>query len=132
MFVHTRRSWALPESAVTPESLVLGRRAALAGVAAGALLAGTARARADGLTPDPRFPPGRAITAETAATTYNNYYEFSEDKDLWRAAQKLPQSPWSIRIEGEVDQPRTIAFEDLMKQVKLDERVYRHRCVEAW
>jgi methionine sulfoxide reductase catalytic subunit len=136
MFVHNRRGWELPESAATPEALVLGRRRALAGLGAGlALAAGGSRAMAQpapALTPDPRFPPGRDITPERDATTYNNYYEFSEDKNLWRAAQKLPQSPWSIELAGEVEKPRTIAFEDLMKQVKVEERVYRHRCVEAW
>jgi methionine sulfoxide reductase catalytic subunit len=134
MFVHIRRGWELPESAATPEDLVLGRRRALAGLGAGLAVTATARrARAqEALTPNPRFPPGRDITPERDATTYNNYYEFSEDKNLWRAAQKLPQSPWSVEFAGEVEKPRTIAFDDLMKQVKVEERVYRHRCVEAW
>jgi methionine sulfoxide reductase catalytic subunit len=143
MFVKTKRGWEISESAVTPEHLVVTRRKLLEGAGTGAFALGLVPAalsiavpriaRADdALTPDPRFQPGRAITAERDATTYNNYYEFSEDKDLWQAAQKLPISPWSIRIEGEVDTPRTIAFEDLMKQVKLEERIYRHRCVEAW
>ena len=139
MFIHIPRGWEIPESAVTPEAAVLGRRRVL-GVAVGAaaLAAGAGNARADTaptetlLTPDPRFPPGRAITAEKDATTYNNYYEFSENKNLWRAAQKLPQSPWSISFDGEVEKPRTIGIEDLLKQVQLSERVYRHRCVEAW
>ncbi len=44
------------------------------------------------------YRAGRALTAEKAAETYNNYYEFSQDKDLWRAAQKMTTSPWEIRI----------------------------------
>jgi methionine sulfoxide reductase catalytic subunit len=132
MFVHIRRGWEIPESAATPEAVATTRRRVLGGaVAAGAALAAGA-ARADAPAPDPRFPPGRAITPEKDATTYNNYYEFSESKNLWRAAQKLPQSPWSIAFAGEVEQPRTIGLEDLLKQVKLEDRVYRHRCVEAW
>jgi sulfoxide reductase catalytic subunit YedY len=79
-----------------------------------------------------KYQPDRAITDEKAATTYNNYYEFSEGKNLWEAAQALPLDPWSIRIEGMVAKPRTIAFEDLLKQVSLEQRVYRHRCVETW
>ena len=47
-----------------------------------------------------KYKPGRAIAPEKDVTTYNNYYEFSEDKDLWRAAQKMTISPWSIQIDG--------------------------------
>ena len=69
---------------------------------------------------------------EKYATTYNNYYEFDDGKNLWRAAQVLKQRPWSISLEGMVKQPRTLDIDDLLKQVQLEERVYRHRCVEAW
>ena len=79
-----------------------------------------------------KYPPGRAVTDEKAATTYNNYYEFDDSKDLWRAAQKIPQRPWTISIGGMVAKPRTIAIDDLLKQVQFEERIYRHRCVEAW
>ena len=138
-----RQGWEIPESRVTPEAAVLGRRTLLAGLAAGPVLgagsllgAGAARAGiaapAMNLPPDPAYPAGRALTTEHAAATYNNYYEFSQDKDLWRAAQKMTIAPWSIRIEGMVAKPRTIGFEDLLAQVKLEERIYRHRCVEAW
>ncbi len=139
MLLSRKRGWEIAESEVTPEAVALGRRRLLGGAAgtlaaAGLLRAGRARAAdpAPALAPDPHYPPGRALTAEHDATTYNNYYEFSEDKNLWREAQKLPQSPWSVRIEGEVETPRTIAIEDLLKQVQISERVYRHRCVEAW
>ncbi len=79
-----------------------------------------------------KYDPGRPITPEQDATTYNNYYEFGLSKSVYEAAKALPEDPWSISIAGMVKQPRKIAFEDLMKQVKLEERVYRHRCVEAW
>ena len=72
------------------------------------------------------------MTEEKYATTYNNYYEFSEDKNLWRAAQALKQRPWTIKLDGMLKQPRTIGIDDLLKQVSLEERIYRHRCVEAW
>jgi sulfoxide reductase catalytic subunit YedY len=128
MFVHRRRGWEIPESQVTPEWAVLGRRPFLAAAAAAGLVIGR-RAEAD---PNPRYPADRPITPEKDATTYNNYYEFSEDKDLWRAAQKFPQAPWSIEIGGMVDKPRTVALDDLLKAMKLEDRIYRHRCVEAW
>jgi sulfoxide reductase catalytic subunit YedY len=88
--------------------------------------------QAGAMTPNPKYPAGRAITPEKDATTYNNYYEFSDGKNLWKAAQAMKMQPWSIEIGGEVKQPRTISIQDLLKQVQLEERVYRHRCVEAW
>ena len=75
---------------------------------------------------------GRELTAEKYATTYNNYYEFSDGKDLWESAQSLKQRPWKIELGGMMKQPRTIDIDDLLKQVQLEERIYRHRCVEAW
>ena len=79
-----------------------------------------------------RYISGRAITPEADATTYNNYYEFGLSKNIVAQAQALPVEPWTIRIEGMVANPRTIGLDDLLKQVTLEERVYRHRCVEAW
>jgi sulfoxide reductase catalytic subunit YedY len=151
MFVRRRRGWEIPESEVTPESAALGRRSLLAGLAVGGLAAGIAApAQAQwrlfgGGSHKPRVPlkplnaprntrydGGRPITAETEVASYNNFYEFSMDKDLADAAQALPLEPWTITIGGMVKEPRTIGFDDLMKQMKLEERVYRHRCVEAW
>lgn len=127
------RGWEIPESRVTPEVLMLNRRAVLGGAAALALGAAAmpSIARAD-VPLNKTYEPGRATTPMQDATTYNNYYEFSEDKDLWRAAQKMSVSPWSVQFDGLVKTPRTLAIEDLLKQVKLEERIYRHRCVEAW
>jgi sulfoxide reductase catalytic subunit YedY len=150
MKIIRRNGWEIPERRVTPEAAVLNRRGVLgaaAGLALGATLGGgrpgggalgiraaqaAAALPAMNLPPDKKYPAGRALTAEHVAETYNNYYEFSQDKDLWRAAQKMTTSPWSIRIEGLVSKPRTIAFDDLLRQVRLQERIYRHRCVEAW
>jgi sulfoxide reductase catalytic subunit YedY len=131
MHIMRRRGWELPERLATPEALVLSRRGALAGV--GLLAAAPALAQQPA-TPavNPKYQAGRALTSEKAATTYNNYYEFSDGKDLWREAQGLKQRPWTIELAGEVKQPRTIGIDDLLKQVQLEERIYRHRCVEAW
>ena len=128
MHIVRRHGWELPDSAATPEAFALGRRAVLAGAAA--LAAGAARAAK--AAPNPKFDPGRPLTAEKDATTYNNSYEFSEGKDLWEEAQGLKQRPWAVQLDGLVKQPRTIDVDDLLKQVSLEERVYRHRCVEAW
>jgi methionine sulfoxide reductase catalytic subunit len=134
MHIIKRRGWEPPERLVTPEAVVLNRRGLLGGALALASLGATAARAATLSAPrDTKFAPGRAITPEKDATTYNNYYEFSEDKDCWPLAQKMViTDPWAIRIDGLVKTPRTINFEDLMKRVQLEERVYRHRCVEAW
>ena len=132
MHIRRRRGWENAERMVTPEAVVMNRRGVLGGAAAlAALPLGRARAE-DGLTPNPKYVAGRALTEEKYATTYNNYYEFSESKNLWRDAQALKQRPWTIELAGLVAKPRTIAIDDLLKQVQLEERIYRHRCVEAW
>lgn len=137
MPIRIPRGWEIPESHVTPEQLVIGRRAGL-GVAAG-LLAAPAPALAQGapagLPPamrNPRYAPGRDITDEREATTFNNFYEFGSHKTISRAAQRLPQRPWSVKVEGMVETPREFGIEDLLRFMPLEERVYRLRCVEAW
>ena len=72
------------------------------------------------------------MTDEFDATTYNNFYEFGSHKSIYKAAQALKTNPWSITIDGLVDNPKTIDWDDLLKQLPIEERVYRHRCVEAW
>jgi methionine sulfoxide reductase catalytic subunit len=137
MLIKPRRGWEIPEREVTPEALVLHRRDVMAGVIASSITAPAVMrsARAETSAPiaaNPKYAVDRPLTGEQFATTYNNYYEFSDDKDLWRAAQVLHQRPWSIELAGKVAKPRTIELEDLLKQVQLEERIYRHRCVEAW
>ena len=133
MLIKTIRGWETPERDATPESLMLGRRSVLAGAAAGAaLLATPFAARAQGAPRNGKYDAGRDLTAERDATTYNNFYEFGTDKSISRAAQRLPVSPWSIKFEGMVGTPRTVDFDDIMKKMQLEERVYRHRCVEGW
>ena len=93
---------------MTPEALVLGRRAALAGAGAVALAAPALAQAAAGPARNPKYVAGRDITPEKYATTYNNYYEFSDGKNLWEAAQVLKPRPWTISLEGQLKQPRTI------------------------
>ena len=67
------------------------------------------------------------------ATTYNNFYEFGEDKsDPARNAHTLHTRPWTVEVAGLVKKPQTIDIDTLMKYRPLESRVYRHRCVEAW
>ncbi len=66
-------------------------------------------------------------------TSYNNYYEFGTGKsDPAKYAGQLKTSPWTVKIDGLCNKPGDYHVEDLIKTVDLEERVYRHRCVEAW
>lgn len=126
-----RRPYEPPASAITPEALVLSRRRALGGgLIAGGLIAASRRARA--LAADPRFPPGRPLTEERWAESYNNYYEFSDEKDVVSLAARMPLRPWTLRIEGMVGKPQTLDLDQLLAGMPVEERIYRHRCVEAW
>jgi sulfoxide reductase catalytic subunit YedY len=135
MPIRIPRGWEIPERDASPERLVFGRRKAV-GLGAGLLAAGPAMAQdAPALPPamrNTRFAAGRDITAERDATTYNNYYEFGSDKGISRAAQRLPQRPWTVKVEGMVEAPREFGIEDLLRSMPIEERVYRLRCVEAW
>ena len=145
MLIKIKRGWELPESAATPESVYLNRRNLMKTVAVGGLaLAGSAAAMpafaessdpSAGLYPvkrNPKYTLDRDITAEKWATSYNNFYEFGTDKSIARAAQMLPIRPWTIQIAGMVEKPITIDIDDLLKKMPLEERLYRHRCVETW
>lgn len=112
---------------VTDKSLFANRRQLLLG---GAALVGA------GLSGQPVFAqdaePLEANTWEEI-TTYNNFYEFGTDKgDPARYAREMTTEPWSIEIDGLVDNPGTYAFEDIMAQMTVEERIYRLRCVERW
>ncbi len=144
MLIRARRGWELPESAATDEAVFRARRLLLKGLAAGPILASGAAALpawaadadpSSGLYPAKRndkYTLDRPITAEKDSTTYNNFYEFGFDKSIWERAQALKLRPWTIKVDGLVEKPFTIGFDDLLKRVSLEERLYRHRCVEAW
>ncbi|WP_305862288.1 protein-methionine-sulfoxide reductase catalytic subunit MsrP [Helicobacter cholecystus] len=77
--------------------------------------------------------PSLKPTKENDATSYNNFYEFGFGKDDPKARSKgFQPTSWKLTISGEVQNPLTIELEDLLKRVKLQERIYRMRCVEAW
>lgn len=136
------RSWQLPERAATPEAVVLSRREVLhAAAAAGSILACGASARAEAGDPSSRLYPAprndayqvsRALTAESEATTWINFFEFSQPPVLDPLQWWDRIRPWEIRIDGLVARPFTIDIDDLLAKVALEERVYRFRCVEAW
>jgi sulfoxide reductase catalytic subunit YedY len=144
MHLIRRPSWYLPERDATPESVFLNRRSLIKGAGALALGAafapsGPAAAAPAGAPWSPAAPAnpafldaGRAITPEKINSNYNNFFEFGSSKDIAARAQELVSDPWSIRIDGACAKPQKIGFEDLIKKMPIEERVYRHRCVEAW
>lgn len=162
MLIRTPRRWQRAGRDVTPEAAFFTRRRLLkAGAGAGAaVLAGAAGAAGpasagflNGLfgaappppdsSPDPTaglyparrdeaFAAGRPLTPESASSTYNNFYEYGPSKDISEQAQALKIRPWSVEIGGMVEKPRTVDIDTLIRAMPLEERIYRHRCVEAW
>jgi len=119
-------------SAVTPKHIYLNRRRFLAAALALPIPAAAAAklsARKTAFNAD-----FEKITPQNFVTTYNNYYEFGTGKDepAKNAPKWKPTSPWTVRIEGEVAQPKTLDLDQILKLAPLEERIYRHRCVEAW
>src|SRR5437764_9364838 len=73
------------------------------------------------------------VTSKSAITSYTNYYEFGSDKgDAGKYGAAFKASPWSVTVEGLCAKPGTFTLEDILKPHPLEERVYRHRCVEGW
>lgn len=84
---------------------------------------------------DERFVPGelRSVTDEMVTATYNNFYEFGTDKGgVWRNVGPFEARPWQLEVTGLVDNPGMYDLADLEREFGLEERIYRHRCVEAW
>ncbi len=123
----------IPGSEITDEAVYASRREFLKA-------AGFGLAAAGGLLPLPRWGLGRAfgpdedkLTPYEDVTGYNNYYEFGTDKDdPARNATRFRSRPWKVEIAGEVSRPAVYDLDDLLKGLAPEERVYRHRCVEAW
>jgi methionine sulfoxide reductase catalytic subunit len=146
VLILNRPSWHLSESLATPEQIFLNRRALMAGSAAAvgaALLPSDALAQAQSVDPSASLYPakkntgftlgeGRDVTPEQINANYNNFYEFGTSKSTAAAAEALKIRPWTIKIDGLVEKPMTLGIDDILKQVSLEERLYRHRCVEAW
>jgi methionine sulfoxide reductase catalytic subunit len=132
---------------ITPKSVYLNRRQILRamGIAGAAILGGEAISRF-------AFPPAKVnagtkldvtvkspfsttekLTSYNDVTHYNNFYEFGTDKgEPAKNAQNFRTSPWTVSIEGEVKKPVKLSMDDILKLAPLEERIYRHRCVERW
>jgi methionine sulfoxide reductase catalytic subunit len=143
MLIRSRKNWEISEREATSEAVFLGRRnllkAGAAAFAAGGLwpqplwAAGDPTANLYPAKRNPAFTLDRPLTPESVNTHYNNFYEFSMSKDAGTLAQEsLVTRPWTVTIDGLVEKPRTFAIDDLIRAIPLEERLYRHRCVEAW
>ena len=144
MLIKNPRGWELPEATATPEHIFLNRRRFLTAstLALGAIAAPGAATLARAATDptadlypamrNPQFRLDREITKEKVSSTYNNFYEFGSHKRISKAAQKLPIRPWEVLIEGLVEKEMKIDIDTLIRKMTLEERLYRHRCVEAW
>ncbi len=144
----------IPSSEITPRGgyeWYLNRRKFLHGAVSGAVVAGAAALGAERLAEifEPRIgalagtkldtvksplsTTGEDLTSLEDLTHYNNFYEFGVNKDQpAKNAGGLPTRPWAIKIEGKVKTPKTFDIDSLLKLQPLEDRVYRHRCVEGW
>jgi sulfoxide reductase catalytic subunit YedY len=133
-------------SEITPEAVYDGRRRFLLqmGLAtAGAALGGCGAPASGSVTNaglanlnvvhKREMAGGETVTAYEDITHYNNFYEFGTAKeDPARNAGRLRTRPWSVVVDGECEAPGRVDLDDLIKPQALEERTYRHRCVEAW
>jgi len=141
-----KRSPDLKYSEITPRDIYLNRRKFLYGMGLASGLAMVGKNLVDLVNPSIRayastklqtvpssFSTTEMVTPAQVVTTYNNYYEFGTDKqDPAKNAQKFVTAPWSVSVEGEVAKPRKFTMDEILRLAPLEERIYRHRCVEAW
>ena len=133
------KSYEITDPAVYRERRHFLQRASLASLAltvagSGLLVPGEAQAaRRLDYRRNAAFSTDEAMNSRKDITRYNNFYEFGTGKEDPAAnAHSLRPSPWSVRVEGEVERPADYHLEDLVKASQLEERIYRLRCVEAW
>ena len=155
MLIRRRPSWFLPDRLATPETSFFDRRKFLGGLGALAVAHGAARAAEP--TPAPTGAPSpapaaagpggastpakrnaaftldRPLSDEQVAARHNIFDEFAGEKDkVWIAAKDFKTRPWKIHVGGLVKQWLTLDVDELVRRFGLEERLYRHRCVEAW
>jgi sulfoxide reductase catalytic subunit YedY len=138
-----KRPSDIKPSEITPERVWRTRRRFMRDVAAGTILAAApatllaprrafAGTKLQGVS-ESKFDTDEKLTPYDDVTTYNNFYEFGTGKhEPAMRAKNFKTRPWSIEVSGECEKPGTLDFEQLTKPYQLEERIYRHRCVEAW
>ena len=155
MLIRSRRRWEIAERDATPERVYLSSitRRAFLGTTAASVAVIAAGCGGDEAPPAARQPPvpadvlrlypaalsprharlDRRLTAERVAARHNNFYELSEDKErVAEMGAALVLRPWTIEVRGLCVRPGTFDVDALCREIGLEERLYRHRCVEAW
>jgi sulfoxide reductase catalytic subunit YedY len=141
-----KKATDIPSSEITPKKLYLNRREwlAAAGMSTTAALVGgaiyklsapevvAATTKIEGVKPS-ALSTDEKVTPAKDVTTYNNYYEFSTDKDgPAKLAQNFKTRPWKVTIEGLVPKKQVLDVDEIIRMAPPEERIYRHRCVEGW
>src|SRR6266446_1738044 len=142
-----RKAPGLTYADITPKSVYLGRRKFLRamGIVGATAVAGRglldlalpaqtafAATQFTGLIKSP-FSTTEKQNSLNDVSHYNNFYEFGTDKsDPAKYAQNFKTSPWTVSVEGDVGKPRKFSMDEILKLAPLEERIYRHRCVERW
>ena len=152
MLLKIPKGWEISENETTPESFYLNRRQFLVSMGAvGAttlgLLSGCteikewsytrplseAEAAVYPVMRNPEFPLDRPVTKESVAAQFNNFYEFSSEKDdVHEHVDSFVIRPWTVEVGGLVEKPGTFDPDDLIRKMPMEERLYRLRCIEAW
>ncbi len=158
MLIRSWRGWEMPQRLATPEDVYFNRRRFLQalgltglsalGLGGVSLAEGQTAAELGALRglPEPgptadlypakrseRYTLDRPLTREIVAATYNNFYEFSSRKEhVARLVSNFQTRPWQIEVTGLVKKPQVLDIDELVRRMPLEERLYRHRCVEAW
>ena len=145
MLIRSRKPWDVIDRLTTDETVYLNRRNLLraiglagAGLATATLSPLMSSAKGAPITGfpawrNPAFNLDRPLTTEEDVTSYTNFYEFGSSKNIWRRAQKLITDPWTVSVDGLVDNPLQLDAAELIARAgPQEERLYRHRCVEAW
>ena len=141
-----QRASDIPSSEITSENLYHNRRefiktasAVLGIAAAGTIIPGCAPGVGAFAEPQARKPSPYDVPATEKQTpyeditTYNNYYEFGIDKgDPAKNSKNFKPKPWTVKVDGMCNKPGSYAFDDLIKGLTVEDRIYRMRCVEAW
>ena len=130
---------------VTPKEVYFNRRKFLQGLGIAGAAAVAGERLYSTLLPDVAYAGTKLTTVKSPYTVdekitpindvthYNNFYEFGVDKgDPAKNSQNFRTSPWTVSVEGEVKTPRKFSMDEILKLAPLEERIYRHRCVERW
>ena len=150
MLIKTKFKSTLSENDVTDENIFSNRRSILKSMGflgAGSLLSMPLKSEAFNLFGEDekfetkplnyikngKYRANDSLTPESKVTSYNNFYEFGTGKDdPIENAQGLTVDPWSLVVDGEVEKPLKLGYDDLFTSFDIEERIYRFRCVEAW